>query len=215
MGYTILIYIIIAIACNGLYFFACNGEYPDCGTISMIFVNIAVLSQFLPLITSTQSEEKNQKNGQHLLCSIYLVIEILVAAFCLIKDKSLATAGSIQIILLSLFLIVYFSIAKANLKTNTSIREANVNRSSPILDACASLKIAIAECQNPIQRNILRETYAELSSMPSVSNFHLNQIDGEILTNISILCQNPNDTLKKELSRLINRRKTMLMVISQ
>lgn len=215
MAYSILIYIFIALACNASYFFACHGEYPECGSISMIFVNISILCQFLPKISNIHKEEKNQKNGQYLICTTYLIIEILLASIFILNDKSFVTSGTIQIVLLCMFLITYFGMARANLNSNTSLETARNIRSSSLLEACANLRIAISICQNPMQRDILREIYAELNSIPSISNMNLEQIDKDILTKVTDLCSEPTGHLKKELSQLINRRKTIQMVISQ
>lgn len=215
IAYSILIYLCIAVICNVTYFFACQGDYPKCGTISLILVNVAILCQILPKLTNNCRDEKNQKNGQHFLCSSYLIAEIIIASFCTVRDVAFATAGTIQILMLGIFLITYFGIARANVKTNQSIAESRTNRSMALLEANAQLRNAIAMCHTSMHRDILRESFAELNSIPMSSDEMLNQLDSEIWNKVSVLCNAPDTQKQKELSRLINRRKTMQMVINQ
>ena len=129
-------------------------------------------------------------------------------------DVSYVTSGTIQIIMLGIFLIAFFSVAKANVKSNRSFSEAETNRSSSLMEAKANIRCAIATCVSGDQRAILREASAELDSMSISYDNRLAIIDGEILTKVSMLCNNPDNTLKKELSQLIQKRKCMTMLTS-
>ncbi|MDE6649631.1 MAG: hypothetical protein K2K45_06855 [Muribaculaceae bacterium] len=212
--YTVLIYLIIALVGNVTFYFACQGEYDSCAVVSSVFFNISVLCQILPLFINKEEHEKNQKNGQKLICSLYLLFTIIVSVWSMCFDVSYVTSGTIQIIMLGIFLIAFFSVAKANVKSNRSISEAETNRSSSLMEAKANIRCAIATCVSGDQRAILREASAELDSMSISYDNRLAIIDGEILTKVSMLCNNPDNTLKKELSQLIQKRKCMTMLTS-
>lgn len=209
MVYTILIYLCIALIGNATYFFACQGEYPECGTVSLVFFNVSVLCQLFPTLTNKTDDEKNQKNGQFFICSTYLISEIILAGFCTLKNVDFATAGTIQILMLGIFLIVYFGVAKANEKTNKFISENRKNKSLPLLEANAQLRNAMADCQDITLKDILRESFAELNSIPMDSNELMSELDAEICNKVILLCGKPDTLKQKELSRLIHRRKAM------
>lgn len=213
--YTVLIYLCIAIVGNGAFYFACQGEYDHCGVVSTIFFNIAVLCQMLPYFTNKEDHEKNQRDGQRLLSAIYLLFVIIVSTWSMYYDISYVTSGTIQIIVLGIFLTVYFSIAKANIKSNHLISEVKTSRASALIDAKRTIRCAIAECMSTDHRAILREVSAELDSMSTRYDRRLSVIDDEILTTVITLCNNPEKSLKKELSRLIQKRKSMTMLILQ
>ena len=215
MIYTIIIYTCITLICNALYYFACEDSYPDCGTLSIVFVNLALLSQFLSLIIKNDMVENNQKNGQRFICSVYLIFEIIVAGFCVYNNVSIVKAGILQILMFGVFIITFFGIARAYVKTNRAIADSRSSKSGSLVDTNNTLRCAIARCQSIEDQNILQEILAEINSMPITSNEMLEQIDSEILIKTTELCKNPKSLIKGELSRLLNRRKTMLMVINQ
>lgn len=213
--YTILIYLSIAVIGNLAYFIGYNDNYPDCGTLSIVFFNIALLCQLLPRLTIKNNVEKNQKNGQHLLASVYLGIEIIAAFFCISKDTSVKTACIIQLVLLGIFLASLFGMARAIIKTNESLKEFKGNRSTPLLEANAVLGCGLTQAVSPFEKNILREIMAELNTIPSTSNHSLLEIDQKILSKANMLCSECTQAGAKELSMLINRRKTMMMIFNQ
>ena len=213
--YTILIYLSIAVIGNLAYFIGCHDNYPDCGTLSIIFFNVALLCQLFPRFTNKNNDEKNQKNGQHLLCCMYLGVEILAAFICISKNVSIETASVTQFILLGIFLVSFFGMARANVKTNESLREFKANRSNPLLEANAILRCGLSQAVSPSEKSIIREILAELNTVPSTSHETLLEIDKEILSKANMLCAESTPVLAKELSMLLNRRKTMWMIINQ
>ena len=212
MFYTVLIYLIVAIVGNGAFYFSCQGEYDSCVVVSSIFFNIAVLYQFFPFLTNKEEHEKNQKAGQKLICSLYLIFVIIVSSWSMYYDVSYVASGTFQIIMLGIFLTIYFSVAKANVKSNRLISDAKTNRSSSLMDAKTNIRCAIATCMSRDQRAILREASSELDSMSISDENRLDMIDSEILSKVSELCNNPDNALKRELSQLIQKRKSMAML---
>lgn len=212
MFYTVLIYLIVAIVGNGAFYFGCQEECEYCTVVSAIFFNIAVLCQMLPLFTNKVEHEKNQKNGQKLLCSIYLLCVIILSAWCMCCDVSYVTAGTIQTIILGIFLTSYLSIARANVKTINVVTGNKARRSSSLQEAKANIRYAISICQSSVEKTILREACAELDSMAVEYNVALEGLDTDILSKVKTLCNNPDIAISRELSQLIQKRKSMAML---
>lgn len=215
MIYTLLIYLVIALIGNGVLYFACGGDYDSSSVVSSIFFNLAVLCQILPFFVNKKEHEKNQRNGQTLICSFYLIAVIILCLWSIGRNVSYETSGIIQIIMLGIFLTVFLSMAKANEKTTRALSEVKFSRSSSLMEAKARIRSAIATNTSNEQKEILREVSSELNSMAINYDNRLAEIDGEILRKVTSLCDSPDNTLKRELSQLIQKRKSMTMLFHQ
>ena len=215
MFYTVLIYLVIAIIGNGIFYFACGGEYDSCSIVSSVFFNIAVLCQILPIFINKVEHEKNQRNGQTLICSLYLLAVIILCLWSISGNISYVTSGIIQLIILGIFLTVFLSVAKANEKTTRELSQAKFSRSSSLMEAKAHIRSAIATNTSSEQKEILREVSSELNSMAINYDSSLAEIDSEILGKVKSLCDSPDKSLKSELSQLIQKRISMTLIINQ
>ncbi len=211
-AFTILIYLAVAIVGNGAFYFACQGNYDSCSIVSTVFFNISVLCQFLPLLTNKEQHEKNQRNGQILICSLYLVAVVLWSAWSIGFQVSYVTSGTIQIILFGIFIIGYLSTAKANEKVTYAIADQKSHRSPSLIIAKANIRTAIATTHSIEHKTILREILAELDSMSTRNNDIFADIDNEIMSKSSALCNTPDAAMRAELSKLIQKRKSMTML---
>lgn len=214
--FSCAVYVLILALTNVVYFVAYGGgHYPSCGTISIIFLNIAVLSLFLPVALSGQGDEKNQRSALKYLCIAYLVIEVIVAWWLLRADSTSLHAGLSQGILCGVFLICLFGVARSSAASNAAMEKARVSRSLPLLEATANLRIALSEAQSATQKEALREALAVIQSTPLAWAPGLDVIDSQISAAASTLVNEPSATNSGTLCRLLRRRQTMLSLIQQ
>ena len=213
--YPFLIYTLLAIVGNVVILLSSVDIDWECRALACVFFTISVVCQLLPKLLSARKSEKNQINGLYLLCTFYLITEIVTVAVCIWADAAMTPSFIIQLLLFTIFIIVFLSMANANEKTNASIAKTRSVKSLPLMEAKGILKVALCKNSYGIQQLVLGEIAAELESMPFDNSGQFSQLDSEILSGISRLCENPNEELKSEVSLLIKERKTMTMLYQQ
>lgn len=212
---TLIMYLIIPIVGNGAYFIGCNGNYPSCGMISMIFFNISFLCLFLPLLTNSRGDEVQQRGGQRLLASMYLVIESVIALLYIFNNAKATSAGVVQLLLFGVFILIYFGINRANLQSTQSIQNNRASRSDALLEANSMLRLKMNDLADSCQRDVIRLAVSELTSMPVTSSQATMRIDERILASTEELCDNPTKENYLRFSNLVAKRRTMSMLSMQ
>ncbi len=210
------IFALILLLINVVYFVAYGGgHYPSCGPVCIIFLNVAALSLFLPAALSGKDDEKNQRAALKIICVAYLVVEIAVA-WCFLRAGSTAlSAGLTQGILCGVFLISLFVMARASVSSSGAIQQERDSRSLLLLEAAATLRVALAEARSASERDALREAIAVLQSTPLASAPQLDVIDNQIASAAQTLAEQPSDVNCGTLCRLLRRRQTMLTLVKQ
>ncbi len=116
--FTILFYLCILIFGNVIFLIVFDWNPTETGLTNVVFFNISFLSLFLPMLTCRHDDERNQIGGQRLLSYIYFIINTLITVYLIYNNICLKSTLIVQILLLGLFILCYFGIMRANVRSN-------------------------------------------------------------------------------------------------
>lgn len=213
---------VAAVAClwllgNVAYFIAYGhgGSAPECGIWCVIFFNIAVACQFLPLLSGSVSRSGYLVRGQGVLAGIYFALEALVAVTLLAADAGPRVTIILQLLLLLGFLFAFFINEASNRRTDSGLRKMAAQASPSLVEARAILTSALAVASIPEEREALRSALADISAVPMATRPETDGLESMILEAAQALVANPSADLSRKMSRLIARRTAMIISLSQ
>lgn len=206
----------LAVLGNAIYFVAfMHGHTPSCGTSCLIFFNVAFLSQFIPLWSRSVRRSGYLVHGQSLICAAYFVVEVIAAIYLLKNDVDVSSALILQMCAFGLFLFLYFFNESANHQSAESMEYQRNTVSPSLSEAKSLLMVELADAPTQESRDILRSAISELSVVPMTTTPETVAIEMQILQAAETLVDEISESNLKRFSRLMSRRRNMLIVNSQ
>lgn len=205
----LIMYICIPLFGNGLYFLSYGSDGPSCGITSIIFFNVAFLCLFLPYLFDND-KETHSRGVRHILATIYMIIESLVALFFIINSANPTSALVTQGILLGVYLILFFGTVATDQKTASQTKEFQAKKSALLNQARFNLQFALTNHSDPKCQASLRDLLAEINSVPIHSNNSTVQIENKLLAKSMEVANNPDSLHVEEFIKLLHQYKTIL-----
>lgn len=207
---AILMYICIPLFGNGVYFLSFKNDEPPCGPLCMIFFNIAFMCLFLPFLSSKVKDSSYLKGGENIFCLWYFIIETIIAFLFIYNDGSSNAALVIQMLLLGLFLILFFSMSFSNQKTNKSLKQFESTQSQDLLKARLNLQIALTKASDVVIKERIHSLISEINSSPIHTKPDTMVIEKLICEKSSNISNYSQLYHFEEISNLLNQRKFLL-----
>lgn len=209
---AVVLYLVVPLFVNCVYFIGYNSWYPDCSNVCLVFFNLAWVSTLLPLLLCDRTEEKSHKGGQRIIASVYFFVELVMAICLLFNDASFYLAMGLQLLLFVSFILAYFCIDRANIRSSSSMKRLDYTKSPSLKCVNDLLRLSIGEYNNPEQRELLRTALSELSATPQNGSPELEELDRQILESANNLASNPTNQSSANFSRLLYKRRTIAML---
>lgn len=206
---VILMYLVIPLIGNGIYFLSYGSDGPDCGTVSIVFFNVAFLCLFLPYLFD-EDKQVLSRGVRRVSATWYMIVESLLALLFIANDASERTALVTQGICLGLFLVIFFGISSMDRKTKFQDQEFQKKKSQHLLQARMNLQLALTNHKNPAYQSNLRNMLADLSSAPVHSSELTGNLEKEIMEKSAIVSQTPDNGNTQEFLKLISQYKTII-----